>query len=69
MEIDLKEGAEPLIANSTAIVLRNETSNSDGIFKFIGVQTGFYSVFSKYNIRNGDGSYFEDYTNIDVIGK
>jgi hypothetical protein len=69
VEIDLKEGADPLIANSTATVLRNETTNSNGIFKFIGVPAGFYSVYSRYNTNNGDNSYFEDYNNIAVIGR
>lgn len=68
VEIDLKEGADPLIANSTATLLRNETSNSNGVFKFIAVPAGFYSVYGRYNTINGDKSYFEDYDNIVVLG-
>jgi hypothetical protein len=69
VEIDLKAGADPLIANSTVPVLRNETSNDEGVFKFIAVPAGFYSVYARYNTINGDLSYFEDYDNIVVIGR
>lgn len=57
----LKDGADPIMANSSSAI-RNESSDSSGLFKFISVPTGYYSVFaSKKN-------YFDDSASVAAIG-
>jgi len=46
-EIDLKAGTDPALSLIEEPLLRNETADKYGKFKFIDVPAGFYQVYSK----------------------
>ena len=57
----LKDGADPILANSSS-PLRNESTDSNGVFKFISIAAGFYSV---YATKSG---YFDDTASVVSVG-
>ncbi len=60
--IVIKEGSDYLLANQTSPVLRNESTNEIGEFKFLKLAPTFYSFYGYKS------DYYYDAFSIPVIG-